>query len=116
GYIERIEVIPDIDREQIRVFVHLRGAEGRQIGPVGAIVCEGDRVVASTYNNDPRGENPIVVQLKNSKLWSPDSPFLYHLEVQDGKKDKVTSYFAMRKISLGKDEQGVTRLMLNNKP
>jgi hypothetical protein len=30
--------------------------------------------------------------------------------------DVVTSYVALRKISLGKDEHGVTRLMLNNKP
>ena len=36
--------------------------------------------------------------------------------VKDQNVDKVTSYFAMRKISLGKDEQGVTRMMLNNKP
>src|SRR5206468_7965306 len=30
--------------------------------------------------------------------------------------DTVESYFGMRKISLGKDEKGFTRLMLNNKP
>ena len=29
--------------------------------------------------------------------------------------DEVTSYFGMRKIALGKDEKGVTRLMLNGK-
>jgi hypothetical protein len=30
--------------------------------------------------------------------------------------DKAAAYFAMRKSSVGKDESGVTRLMLNNKP
>ena len=30
--------------------------------------------------------------------------------------DAVTSYFGMRKIALGKDDKGVTRLMLNGKP
>jgi hypothetical protein len=30
--------------------------------------------------------------------------------------DEVTSYFGLRKISLGPDEHGVTRLLLNNKP
>ena len=29
--------------------------------------------------------------------------------------DEVTSYFGMRKIALGKDENGVTRMMLNGK-
>ena len=48
------------------------------------------------------------------------SRYLYDLEVslKLGRRtiDKVESYFGMRKISLGKDEKGVTRLMLNNKP
>src|SRR6202034_2314591 len=30
-------------------------------------------------------------------------------------EDDVTSYFAMRKISLGKDEKGRDRILLNNK-
>jgi hypothetical protein len=30
--------------------------------------------------------------------------------------DRIESYFGMRKISLGKDEKGFTRLMLNNQP
>ncbi len=52
-------------------------------------------------------------------LWSPESPFLYDLEASletdTGAVDRVTSYFGMRKISLGKDEAGITRLFLNNK-
>jgi hypothetical protein len=57
--------------------------------------------------------------LPNPKLWSPDSPFLYDLRVslmRNGKSlDEVKSYFGLRKSSLGKDESGLTRLMLNNK-
>ena len=30
--------------------------------------------------------------------------------------DSVESYFGMRKISIGKDDKGVTRIFLNNKP
>lgn len=54
------------------------------------------------------------------KLWSPESPVLHDIELRlyaDGKElDRVDSYFGMRKISLGKDEAGVTRLFLNNEP
>ena len=45
----------------------------------------------------------IVVEMAipNPKLWSPDSPFLYNVDVTlDG--DVVHSYFGMRTISLGK--------------
>jgi hypothetical protein len=60
----------------------------------------------------------IELEVKNQKLWSPDTPFLYDLEVElfhdDKPIDKVESYFGMRKISLGKDAEGITRMMLNN--
>jgi hypothetical protein len=63
--------------------------------------------------------HPLTVPVPDAKLWSPDSPFLYHLRVtlsQGETKDVVESYFAMRKISLGKDDRGNVRMMLNNKP
>ena len=53
------------------------------------------------------------------KLWSPDSPFLYDLEItlwSDNKpQDKVNSYAAMRKYSIKRDDKGIVRLQLNNK-
>jgi hypothetical protein len=62
----------------------------------------------------------ISIGLSNAKPWTPDSPFLYGLNVTvklDGKVvDKVESYFGMRKIALGKDAAGITRLMFNNQP
>ena len=56
-----------------------------------------------------------------TRLWSPDSPFLYDLQVilkdRTGKTiDMVDSYFGMRKIAVAKDDRGVNRLFLNNKP
>ncbi|MFM7151364.1 MAG: glycoside hydrolase family 2 TIM barrel-domain containing protein, partial [Gemmataceae bacterium] len=60
------------------------------------------------------------ISLENPRLWSPESPFLHDVTVTltDGDKtiDSVQTYFGMRKTSLGKDDKGVTRLFLNNKP
>ncbi|MBL7154324.1 MAG: glycoside hydrolase family 2 [Phycisphaerae bacterium] len=55
-----------------------------------------------------------------TRLWSPETPFLYDLQVtlkdRSGKTvDTVESYFGMRKISVGKDANGINRLLLNNK-
>ena len=62
---------------------------------------------------------PIEVTLPNVRLWSPDQPFLYDLQVEllDGTHivDTVQSYFGMRKIEVKKDASGINRLWLNNK-
>lgn len=57
--------------------------------------------------------------LPNTKLWSPESPFLYDLtfELKEGNvvKDHITSYFGMRKISLGQ-LRDKPYIYLNNEP
>ena len=62
----------------------------------------------------------LKLHLPDAKLWSPESPFLYDMVLilrdENGNKiDSLKTYFGMRKISLGKDEKGITRMMLNNK-
>ena len=47
--------------------------------------------------------------------WSPESPKLYGLLIE-GKEDTVLTYFAMRKCQVQKDQQGISRLYLNNQP
>jgi len=68
-------------------------------------------------------QKPVIVSIPEPQLWSPDNPVLYDVEVRadygnsgDPPIDVVKSYFGMRKISLGQDQQGFLRLMLNNKP
>jgi hypothetical protein len=57
--------------------------------------------------------------IDNPKLWSPQAPFLYDLTVSIFRKgkviDEIKSYFAMRKISMGADNNGIQRMMLNDK-
>ena len=47
--------------------------------------------------------------------WSPEEPNLYIVNFIFG-EDKVSSYFAMRKFSIGEDNNKIKRLFLNNKP
>ena len=62
----------------------------------------------------------VKLRLPEAKLWSPDSPNLYDLEislVRKGKTvDEVKGYFGMRQIQLAKDDQGVLRMFLNHQP
>ena len=111
--IERIKIVPDVDSGSVSVSVDPLGADADGIK---VSVMDGRNRVgeaASAMNS------PAKVRLPNPKLWTPDTPFLYDLKVsltRDGKTvDEVKSYFGMRKTSLGKDADGITRLMLNNK-
>ena len=63
-------------------------------------------------------ENMICFPKGVLKYWTPETPVLYPVKVEllrDGKAiDTASSYFAVRKISLGKTKDGILRLMLND--
>lgn len=66
--------------------------------------------------------NPLIFEAKipNPKLWSPKTPYLYsftaNIELGDQKIDSIKGYFGIREIKIGKDAQGINRLMLNGQP
>ncbi len=113
-YIDRIAITPDVDEEVVRVTVHCGGDGNAR--DVTVAVLDGS---ASLAEESGAIDEAVTVNIPNPKLWSPDTPFLYNLRItlREGDKelDAVDSYCGMRKISVGPDEQGVTRLLLNNK-
>lgn len=113
-YITNLKTTPDIDNNSVKVEV---AANTTSADKVEVKVFDGKNLVAKGA-----ALNGVPVELTmpaNAKLWSPDSPFLYNMEVtlyKDGKAiDQVKSYTAMRKYSIRKDQNGITRLQLNNK-
>ena len=102
-----LHVVPDIDTSVVRVTVNAVGPDAK--ATVHVRVADGTTEVAVV--DGPAGTE-LALPVPNAKLWSPDHPFLYGLEVTLG-TDHVTSYFGMRKISVG-DDHGVKRLFLNN--
>ncbi|HEX6964028.1 MAG TPA: glycoside hydrolase family 2 TIM barrel-domain containing protein, partial [Lacipirellula sp.] len=124
-YIESIRIVPNVDERTVEITVNASGD------------TETDAVVRVKSPGDPRAPSlssipsvhagktgePIVIQLSDAaKLWSPDEPWLYAIDVALAKDfnrepaDKVESYFGMRKIEVAKDDKGVNRLMLNGEP
>jgi Glycosyl hydrolases family 2, TIM barrel domain/Glycosyl hydrolases family 2, sugar binding domain len=122
--IRSIKIVPDLDAGVVRFRADCVGINPRQ------------KLQWTIYDNTPGLETNLVgyaiarpgeeavVKIEKVKAWSLDSPFLYPLEVSLSEEvgggmiqshDWFKSYVAMRKISLGKDARGVTRMMLNNK-
>lgn len=114
-YIRNIRTTPDLDRKLFRVETAACGAQPGDVIEVrlydnGTKVAEGRALSGA----------PVELNVAEPKLWSPASPFLYDMEValvRNGRKvDEVQSYTAMRKFSIGRDENDIVRLELNNEP
>jgi beta-galactosidase/beta-glucuronidase len=115
AHLTGLKITPDIDGGRVVVQPQTTAQLGKYT--VEVIVHNQSGKVASGEGVPGRD---ISIPIKKARLWSPENPYLYGLTVRmklGGKTlDRVESYFGMRKISLGKDEKGFTRILLNNQP
>jgi len=113
-YITDTRQTPDIDKQTLTVTTEVENLQASDQLRVSA--WDGKNKVAEQL---VKANTAAVLPVKNPKLWSPENPFLYDLRiavVRNGKVvDEAKSYFAMRKISVGPDEDGIQRLLLNDK-
>ncbi len=109
--ISELKMVPDVDGSLLKLTVSTTGSSS----PIIVKIKDGAKVV-KTFAGVSNKE--VSIPVPNAKLWSPDTPFLYDLEVSVMKGstvvDKVESYFGMRKISVAEDG-GFKKLYLNNK-
>jgi hypothetical protein len=101
GYIEKIKLTPDIDKKEI----HLAFKSEIKRAKV--------KLFDQEYDVEAGADN--IIRIENMHLWSPENPYLYNFTIYND-VDTVSSYFAMRKISLVKDANGHKLIALNNKP
>lgn len=115
AYITALRITPDVDGQAVIVRAQAPLSLGEF--PVEVSVRDGFGRIGS---GSARAGDDIRIPVPKPRLWSPESPHLYQLSVSlkvgNRTVDHVESYFAMRKISLGKDQKGFTRILLNNKP
>ncbi|MBR0295409.1 MAG: glycoside hydrolase family 2 [Bacilli bacterium] len=101
GYIKEIKMTPDIDEGVLYILVLSDYKE--------STITFGDKDIKIENNKEYK------LKIDNPILWSPENPYLYPIIISNP-NDRVESYFAMRKFSTIKDENGHMRLALNNKP
>ncbi|MDU1905527.1 MAG: glycoside hydrolase family 2 TIM barrel-domain containing protein [Dysgonomonas sp.] len=113
-YISDIRATPDIDTKRLSVELCTKNTNPANIAEI--IVKDGNKTITK---NKFAACQKIEIPIPNAKLWSPESPFLYDIEINlydNGKVvDKIKSYAAMRKVSTKRDDKGIVRLQLNNK-
>src|SRR5665647_122551 len=112
-YIASTRRTPDLDNQNITVSTLVQNFQA------------GDQVIISAWKGNEKiaektgVDTAATLIISNPEVWSPSNPFLYDLKVaivRRGKVvDEVKSYFAMRKISIAPDANGIQKMMLNNK-
>ena len=107
-YVQRLRLTPDIDSGTLGVTVT---CAGEFPGVAARVLTDGKEIAAAESD----AASFVIRMPADFRLWSPEDPFLYDLELTVG-EDVIRSYFGMRKFSVGKDENGFSRLFLNNAP
>ena len=103
-HVRELKIIPDAQNKTVKIFSDCESAQTlRVFDGEGEILC-----VEQFYSQ---------VELSyDFELWSPENPKLYDLVIETESGDKVYSYFGVRSFGIGKDENGIPRLLLNGKP
>ena len=109
NYIRALKITPDLENSRVHWKVDCARPEG-----VNIVVRFGGEVITEDWT-DANGEASSYIRPEYLRLWSPESPFLYDAQLRT-EDDTVDTYFAMRSVGVGKDENGTPRLLLNGRP
>ncbi|MDR0752402.1 MAG: MFS transporter [Christensenellaceae bacterium] len=107
-HIQSVKMLPNIDEGYISITPLCTDNEIE----VDLLITFNSETV-TTSKLKPNRAN--LVKLTDFKLWSPECPNLYDVELVYG-KDKVKTYFGMRKFSMARDKNSILRITLNNNP
>ena len=98
--LKQVTATPDVDQQQIVIRPEFLNESTQHTLTV--TLLDGSKRIAQKSVTACNGSS-VIIPVKNPKLWSPESPYLYDLNytVKDAKGnvvDEVKSYIGMRKV------------------
>ena len=119
-YIANVQTVPDIKNQQLRVVAEIQAEEGDEDIKVSFVIKEtaSKRVImkGSTQRKEDGAASfqniEFTVKMDSCQLWTPETPFLYDLELSTS-GDHTLTRFGMRTFEASKDS-GV--FLLNGEP
>jgi hypothetical protein len=115
-----LEEVPALFAERVKVSTNTSGDVAINVSPNGRLADElsveaiarlDGKEVARTKGSG----SEFSLKIRNPKLWTPESPTLYELELRVN-DDIVHSYFGIREVGKAKDANGHWRFTLNGEP
>ncbi len=107
-YIKNLKLTPLYDESRLQIEIEMNQLKEGPDLPVWLQIADRGEVIA---NVEVAG-NKFLVPINGFTPWTPENPHLYDITLTAG-EDKVESYFAMRKIEVKKDKEGIPRIFLN---
>lgn len=112
SHIDDLTILTDAKTGTIQITPEIQQKDS--VAKVNVVVKDGDKEVAQ-YSG---AADSISITVPDAKLWSPDSPHLYSLEVSlldssDKVLDRVASYAGIRTVGKTRDKDGNLRMTLN---
>jgi len=119
-YIINVQTVPDIVRGRLRVVTEIqsptsvdRGSVAYRVRQVGTGQLAGSaREWGLTLAAGQTKKLEVTIPIHHCRLWSPEDPFLYELEIDTG-ADVYRTRFGMRSFGFNRK---TGRAMLNGKP
>ena len=110
-YVTDMLLTPNIDDSTLSIVLKVSELKGH------VNITTSNQELISKYEIDTIKDDKIFItlELNDYKLWTPDYPNLYFINIDYG-KDSFSTYFAMRHFGVDKDENGIPRLTLNHEP
>ena len=117
-HIVRVQAVPEIEKDSVTIHTWVRSPGAPTAARLqftvreastGRVAGEGQCEIAAT---DAMQEGQITIAIDRCRLWSPEDPFLYELEVR-GDADVLKTRFGMRSFRL---DPATGRAILNGRP
>ena len=101
GYIEKLRITPNIDEKSVNISFISKNKTAK--------LALNNQIYEIEANIDN------IIKIDDFELWTPENPVLYSFKITN-ETDEIESYFAMRKISLIENNNGMKVFALNNEP
>ena len=117
--IERATTVTNISESSVSVTCQVSNASDTM--SLVFICSANGSMVAQTESPIRKDQTETILNISDLRLWSPNNPFLYDLQLQlidsSGEVvDEADSYFGAREITCEPDQHGHHRLFLNGEP
>ncbi len=110
--IVNVQTVPDMEKKRVGVHAWVRGGGDKAKLRFVVREAKSERVVGRAEGEVENGKAAVEIPIEGCRLWSPEDPFLYVLEVRS-EGDSYSARFGMRSFKL---DPKTGRAILNGRP